>query len=74
VVEDNLKANKDNTSVRDFIKLHSKSCNFVFMKSSDADLRDYKETSEYFARIQPTYVIHLAAMVGGLYANMAKKV
>jgi dTDP-4-dehydrorhamnose reductase len=74
VVEDNLKANKDNAALRDFIRHHSKSCNFIFMKSTDADLRDYKETHEYFTRITPTYVIHLAAMVGGLYANMAKKV
>jgi hypothetical protein len=42
VVEENLKANRDNASVRDFIRHHSKSCSFVFMKSTDADLRDYK--------------------------------
>lgn len=74
VIEENLKINKDNAAVRDFIRYHARDCNFIFMKSSDADLRDSKQTSEYFDRIKPTYVIHLAAMVGGLYANMAKKV
>tara|TARA_B110000967_G_scaffold194506_1_gene223085 strand:+ start:5474 stop:6412 length:939 start_codon:yes stop_codon:yes gene_type:complete len=48
--------------------------NFVFMSSSDCDLRDYDKTLSYFSSKKPTYVIHLAANVGGLYKNMNSKV
>src|SRR4051794_37645734 len=33
---------------------------------------DINQTRELFSRIKPTYVIHLAAMVGGLFKNMAR--
>ena len=33
-----------------------------------------KATEAIFERERPTHVIHLAAMVGGLFANMSKKV
>ena len=32
--------------------------------------RDFKETEEVFKKYQPTHVIHLAAMVGGLFRNL----
>lgn len=32
--------------------------------------RDLEQTKTLFERIQPTHVIHLAAMVGGLFHNM----
>jgi GDP-L-fucose synthase len=50
------------------------SYNFIFMSSKDCDLCDYNKTLEYFNQIQPTYVIHLAANVGGLFKNMNQKV
>lgn len=46
---------------------------WIFAGSRDVDLRDYKATLAYFQKIKPTHVIHLAALVGGLFANMARK-
>ncbi|KAA1475228.1 NAD(P)-binding protein [Dentipellis sp. KUC8613] len=43
---------------------------WVFVGSSDADLRDAKQTKDLFDRYKPTHVIHLAALVGGLFKNM----
>jgi GDP-L-fucose synthase len=47
---------------------------WYFASSSDADLRDKASTRALFDRIRPTHVIHLAAMVGGLFKNLAYKV
>jgi len=47
---------------------------WVFLSSKDADLRDAESTRLVFAKHKPTYVIHLAAMVGGLFKNMSHKV
>ena len=47
---------------------------WVFLSSKDGDLRDRKETDAIFDRFKPTHVIHLAAKVGGLFANMKQKV
>jgi len=51
-----------------------KDATWVFLSSKDGDLRDRKATEAIFERVQPTHVIHLAAMVGGLFANLSKKV
>lgn len=48
--------------------------NFFFMSSKDCDLADWNQTIDYFNKIKPTYVIHLAACVGGLFKNMKYKV
>jgi UDP-N-acetylglucosamine:LPS N-acetylglucosamine transferase len=32
--------------------------------------RDLAQTKQLFDRIKPTHVIHLAAMVGGLFRNL----
>uniref|UniRef100_A0A7S2DYU3 GDP-L-fucose synthase n=1 Tax=Helicotheca tamesis TaxID=374047 RepID=A0A7S2DYU3_9STRA len=47
---------------------------WVFLSSKDGDLRDRKATDAIFEKYKPTHVIHLAAKVGGLFANMAQKV
>jgi len=47
---------------------------WVFLSSKDGDLRDRKSTEAIFEKFKPTHVIHLAAKVGGLFANMAQKV
>ncbi|KNC47914.1 GDP-L-fucose synthase [Thecamonas trahens ATCC 50062] len=47
---------------------------FYFATSKDADLRDLEQTRALFAKVKPTHVIHLAARVGGLFANMNYKV
>ncbi|KAI0050319.1 NAD(P)-binding protein [Auriscalpium vulgare] len=46
---------------------------WVFLSSKDADLRDPVQTKALFDKYQPTRVIHLAALVGGLFRNMKMK-
>ncbi|OBZ66782.1 GDP-L-fucose synthase [Grifola frondosa] len=43
---------------------------WVFVGSAMADLRDADQTKKLFDEHQPTHVIHLAAIVGGLFKNM----
>eukprot|EP00035_Acanthoeca_spectabilis_P020315 m.432265 g.432265 ORF g.432265 m.432265 type:complete len:340 (+) comp17407_c0_seq1:70-1089(+) len=43
---------------------------WVFLSSRDGDLTDYKATQAIFKKHNPTHVIHLAAMVGGLFKNL----
>jgi GDP-L-fucose synthase len=47
---------------------------FVFIGSRDCDLTSYDQTIDFFKKINPSYVIHLAANVGGLFKNMSQKV
>ncbi|XP_057655900.1 GDP-L-fucose synthase [Diorhabda carinulata] len=44
---------------------------WIFLSSKDVDLCDYDSTKKVFEKYQPTHVIHLAAMVGGLFHNMS---
>lgn len=46
---------------------------WIFVGSSDADLRMLDQTDALFQKHRPQYVIHLAAKVGGLFKNMAEK-
>lgn len=48
--------------------------NFVFLSSKDCDLKKLHEVEKIFDLYRPTYVLHLAAQVGGLYKNMREKV
>lgn len=43
---------------------------WIFLSSKDANLMNAEETLAVFRKHQPTHVIHLAAMVGGLFKNM----
>ncbi|XP_032111192.1 GDP-L-fucose synthase isoform X3 [Sapajus apella] len=43
---------------------------WVFVSSKDADLTDAAQTRTLFEKVRPTHVIHLAAMVGGLFRNI----
>lgn len=43
---------------------------WCFAGSSDVNLLDESETLEYFKKVDPTMVVHLAARVGGLYNNI----
>lgn len=43
---------------------------WIFLSSKDADLTDAADTRALFDKHRPTHVIHLAAMVGGLFRNM----
>jgi GDP-L-fucose synthase len=47
---------------------------WVFLSSKDGDLRKREDTEKIFEKFKPTHVIHLAAKVGGLFANLAAKV
>lgn len=49
---------------------HVKSLEFKFIGSKDGDLTDSKQVEKIFNTYKPSYVIHLAAHVGGLFANM----
>ncbi|RXK34971.1 hypothetical protein M231_07785 [Tremella mesenterica] len=46
---------------------------WVFLSSGDCDLRGEEETLRLFEMYKPKHVIHLAAIVGGLFANMSRK-
>ncbi|XP_057698181.1 GDP-L-fucose synthase isoform X2 [Corythoichthys intestinalis] len=43
---------------------------WIFLSSKDADLTSMTETQDVFRKHRPTHVIHLAAMVGGLFKNL----
>uniref|UniRef100_H3CS24 GDP-L-fucose synthase n=2 Tax=Tetraodon nigroviridis TaxID=99883 RepID=H3CS24_TETNG len=43
-----------------------------FLSSKDANLLNLEDTRKVFEKFQPTHVIHLAAMVGGLFMNMRR--
>lgn len=47
---------------------------FIFATSKMCNLVNYNDTREFFKKIRPHFVIHLAANVGGLYKNMNNKV
>jgi GDP-L-fucose synthase len=46
---------------------------WIFARSSEGDLRDPVATKKLFDKYKPTHVIHLAALVGGLFKNMKHK-
>ncbi len=47
---------------------------FIFVSSKQCDLTNWEQTINYFKETKPDYVIHLAALVGGLFKNMKYKV
>ncbi|KAH3745606.1 GDP-L-fucose synthase [Pelomyxa schiedti] len=47
---------------------------WVFTGVEEFDLRDPRQCRLLFERVRPTHVIHLAARVGGLFANLKFKV
>jgi len=55
-------------------KLDDAEGTWFYAGSKDADLRDAASTSALFQRVKPTHVLHLAAQVGGLFANMKYQV
>ena len=56
------------------IQMNHPQYKFHFLSSQDADLTNYQQSKEYFSKINPQMVIHLAACVGGLFKNMNYKV
>jgi GDP-L-fucose synthase len=47
---------------------------WIFASSKDADLRSIVQVRAMFEKYKPTHVLHLAALVGGLFINMKYKV
>lgn len=45
---------------------------FFFISSKECDLRNREQTEALFKKYQPTHVIHLAALVGGLFRNLSR--
>eukprot|EP00092_Neocalanus_flemingeri_P079318 GFUD01098801.1.p1 GENE.GFUD01098801.1~~GFUD01098801.1.p1 ORF type:complete len:327 (+),score=96.44 GFUD01098801.1:27-983(+) len=43
---------------------------WIFLSSKDANLLSKEDTFAVFEKYKPTHVIHLAALVGGLYAHL----
>ncbi|XP_077207454.1 GDP-L-fucose synthase isoform X2 [Paroedura picta] len=43
---------------------------WIFLSSKDGDLTDAGQTKALFEMHKPTHIIHLAAMVGGLFRNI----
>ena len=63
--------------IQTYLKEHPEAkhgAEWVFLGDKDYDLRKESETHEMFKKYQPTYVIHLAARVGGLFTNLKYKV
>ena len=58
-----------------FLEILVLSSSFYFAtRGNDGDLSDAVGVEALFKRVKPTFVIHLAAKVGGLFANMNDKV
>lgn len=51
-------------------QVSNKSNEWVFLSTKDCDLLNEEETRNCFTKHKPEIVVHLAAMVGGLYDNM----
>jgi len=47
---------------------------WVYLSSKDGDLRNREQVKALYDKHKPKYVIHLAAKVGGLFANMKYRV
>ena len=53
---------------------HNYNYEFIFVSSKEYNLLNMDETKNLFEKYKPTFVIHLAGYVGGLYRNMNNKV
>ena len=73
--QSNLSERQDRDSLIALLSTIVPSCKFYFAtRSKDGDLADAQSVASLFNRVKPTHVIHLAAKVGGLFANMNDKV
>lgn len=70
-----LRERQDRESLEAVLRVIVPTVNFYFStREADGSLSDPAKVESLFSRIKPTYVIHLAAKVGGLFANMNDKV
>jgi len=54
-------------------ELYSQDDQWIYLSSKEGNLLKKKETRAIFEKYRPTHVIHLAALVGGLFSNMKRK-
>ena len=70
-----LRERQDKESVEGVLRVIVPKITFYYStREADGSLSDPANVESLFTRIKPTYVIHLAAKVGGLFANMNDKV
>ena len=70
-----LRDRQDRESLEVVLRAVVPTVTFYFAtRESDGSLSDQAKVESLFARVKPAYVIHLAAKVGGLFANMNDKV
>jgi len=58
-------------AIKELIKTTQSHDNYTFISSSDCDLRDKDQVDKCFSNGNYDSIIHLAAIVGGLYKNMS---
>lgn len=58
------------SAIKELIKTSQINDNYTFISSSDYDLRDKEQVDKCFSNGNYDYIIHLAAIVGGLYKNI----
>lgn len=61
-------------AIKDRVTRDTTNNTWIFAGSKDCDLTDRTSVIEYFEKIKPTHIVHLAANVGGLYKNMRENV
>jgi len=61
-------------AIRETVSKHNIKGKWIFLGSKEADPRVPEETKQIFDKYKPTYAIHPAAFVGGLFRNLHYKV
>lgn len=59
------------SAIKRYVEAHPSNHEFYFADRSDGSLTNPESVAKLFAKVQPDYVIHTAAKVGGIGGNMA---
>ncbi|KII63849.1 putative GDP-L-fucose synthase [Thelohanellus kitauei] len=62
------------TALAEYVKSLSLESEFKYVGYEDADLTDYSQTKNVFAKFQPSHVIHLLSLNKGLYYRLDNQV
>lgn len=62
------------SAIKNIYQNNYKNYQYIFLSSKDCNLTNLEDTKQMFEKYKPSYVIHLAANVGGLFKNMNQKV
>merc|ERR1712166_60025 len=60
-------------NMKDIITNNNYGYEWIFLSSKNCNLTNSEDVDILFNKIKPTYVIHLAACVGGLFKHMREK-